>query len=161
MIRLALALAVAAGAAWAGMPAAEDRRFLEQAAALSLVQAEMAPLAGRDENFARLAQRLAADHVLLLQRLQGLAAERAVALPAAPASEAARQLSVLPPEAFGQAFAEKQLDLHDRLVALYRGEATAGRDRELAAFAAETLVAVEDAREAVARLAAQYGIASR
>lgn len=168
----------------------EDRQYLETAFALSRGQGEIARIAqpkAQDQPVAQLAQQLGAAHQRLQGQLRQLAEARrvdlakadpfvpdeggpggaasAVTAPAhAPGGEilqAAKRLADAPPQGFGQAYVETQLDLYDRLVDLYQTEAGNTPDRELATFAITTLVELQGQREDVRRLAAQYGVAVR
>lgn len=168
----------------------EDRQFLETAFALSRGQAEIAGIArskAQDQQITSLVQQLGDAHQRLQAELKRLAEARRVDLakadpfvpdeggPGGAASavtapahapggdilQATKRLADAPPQNFGQAYVETQLDLYDRLVDLYQTEAGNTPDRDLATFAITTLVDLQRQREDLRRLAAQYGVAVR
>ena len=163
----------------------EDALFLKEAALASQSQAELGrPAAEKapDDQLRSLAGRITETHVRLAGDLKRLAdsrdlppaeqlqPERTDAFGAAGAvsnpenaregmaQEAVRSLAGVGGDAFGKAYVEAQLRLHDRLVDLYQTQASHTPDRELATFAITSLVGIQKDRDALRQAADRFGI---
>jgi len=163
----------------------EDALFLKEATLASRGQAELGRLAAEkapDDALRTLAQRIADTHKTLGNELERLSSSRtlppasqlkpeeadrfgaagAVTNPANAredlTAKAVQSLSGASGEAFGKAYVEAQLRLHDRLVDLYQTEASNSPDRELSTFAITSLVAIQKDSDALRQMAGRFGI---
>ena len=163
----------------------EDALFLRQAADASRGQVELGRLAAErasDDALRDLAQRIAETHrklgedlarfaqdrdlppvdVLKPERTDTFGAAGAVSNPENVhedmAQDAIRSLSEVSGDEFGRSYVEAQLRIHDRFVDLYQTQTSHTPDRELAAFAVISLVAIQQDRDDLRGIAERFGI---
>lgn len=163
----------------------EDALFLKEALAASQGQVELGRLAAgktSDSALKKVAAEIAGTHATLAEHLKRFAHGRA--LPPADqvkpeqadrfgaagavtdpanvqggmAQEALKSLSGANGDAFSKSYVQTQIPIHDRLVDLYQTEASNTPDRELATYAITSLVAIQKNRDALRRVARQFGL---
>lgn len=122
-----------------------DKEFMQKAANGGLAEVQLAQLAQQRASAAQVRQfasRMATDHGQANTELQQIAEQANVTLPTKPTGKeasTAQRLSGLNGSSFDQAYAQAMLNDHQEDVALFRKEASSGKDPALKAFAQKTL----------------------
>ncbi len=147
--RLALALGVglllaSPVPALAAVPGA-DQQFARMAASGGMAEIQAAQLAQQRSASPRVRQfasRMITDHTAANSELQQIAEQENIDLPSQPDSRdttAVKRLSGMNGTQFDQSYAQDALRDHQQDVAMFRKEATSGRDPALKQFAQKTL----------------------
>lgn len=148
--RVVRVAAVESGPGVPAMPAmpvaGADRAFLAEAASNGLAEVAASRLVASrtgDQNIRALAQQLERDHVSANAELQRVAAQKGLALPAAPAGEPAQMLArlgKLSGRELNRAFIEDfGIRAHQLAIGLFERQAREGQDPDLKALAERTL----------------------
>lgn len=168
-----------------GLPL-EDVEFLKAAITESRAEIDLAKLGAKAQSaeIKEISNRIGETHQGLVGQLEALAKERQVDLSKADADvpdqggpggaasavtaeqhvagrgkQALSRLSRMSGEGFGAAYVQEQIAVHDRLADLYQTQASNTPDTKLATFAIEALVDIQRDRDALRRVAGQFGIA--
>jgi putative membrane protein len=178
-ISLTFTLAAAAGIALAGLSAeaaapkkaaaskapaakaANDSRFITEAAGGGMAEVKLGQLATEKAESADVksfGQMMVDDHSKANSELQGLAGQKGVTLPSdLPAAEKATydRLSKLSGAAFDHAYMADMVKDHEKDIAAFKSESTAGKDADVKSWAGKTLPTLEKhlqrAREVAAK----------
>ena len=138
---VALAMVVAA----AGVHAAADVAFYEQATEGGLAEIEAGKLAQQKATspaIRNFAATMVTAHSKTNDELKAIASKQGVAVPAKPAINDAAKLKViesLPGERFDSAYVKAQVADHEKMLALLQKEISVGSDKEAQAFAMKVL----------------------
>lgn len=123
----------------------ETQAFILQAAMsdrFEMLSSEMAIERGRDPSVRRFAEEMMRDHGLSTERLVALAASRGVEPPRELDDRRRAKLEALEEaedDAFDALYAQQQADAHLEAVQLFQSYVQRGDDRDVLAFAQETL----------------------
>jgi putative membrane protein len=160
---------------WGGMAAAQatatrsgsgnaaTQAFLAKAAQANMAEVELGKLAaqkGQSDEIKRYGQHMVDDHGKANQELQELAQQEGATLPTytdKPHQAAKARLEKLSGEAFDRAYAAQMVRDHQAAVGLFRGQAKAGRDPEVKAWAAKMLPNLEEHLKQARALTPQKG----
>lgn len=159
-IAIAASAAMALGAAQAqpasaptarsGTMSGADRPFVEKAAAGGLAEVAAGRIAqqqGNSDQVKQFGQRLVDDHSKANDELKQIAGAKGMRLPSSPTPEQQREAAMLAKmngAAFDKAFMNHLVADHKKDIALFRKEASSGKDPELKAFAAKTLPTLQE-----------------
>jgi len=144
----ALGLALACSAT--GASAAQDTEFAKKAAEGGMAEVQLGQIAASnasDADIKNFGQRMVTDHSSANDQLKAAAQQDGVQLPQDVSKEhkaAADRLSKLQGDAFDKEYARMMVKDHEEDVALFKKEATSGKDANLKAFAQKTLPTLED-----------------
>ena len=129
---------------------AHDADFANKAAAGGMAEVEMGRLAssnGSDPNIKMFGQKMVNDHSSANEQLQKAAAKDGLTLPQAPSpkqKEMADKLGKLQGAEFDKEYAHMMVKDHEEDVALFKKEASSGKDATMKAFAQKTLPTLEE-----------------
>ena len=132
-----------------GVPPA-DQKFAEKAAQGGKAEVELGQLAvqkASDEKVKQFGQKMVDDHSKANQQLQQIAEQEHITLPTSMDSEAQQEqqrLSKLSGAEFDKAYMRYQLKDHQKDVAEFQKEATAGKDPGIKNFAQSTLPTLQE-----------------
>lgn len=140
----------------------QDRAFLRNAAEsgwAEIAASRMALQQATDPAVREFAQRMVKDHQRAGRRLEQLARDKGVKLPAVPSSaqqEQVQQLRAVTGQAFDQRYAEQfGTQAHRMAIDLYRRQAEQGRDPQVREFAMATLDVLQQHLQAAQNLFAR------
>jgi putative membrane protein len=147
VLSLAMFLFAAAAIDGAGVvkPTPADEEFANEAAKGGKMEVELGRLAtrrGRNVAVKRFGQRMVTDHTRAGNELKKLASAKGIILQDemdAEGQAAMTRLSGLRGAAFDRAYMEMMVDDHEKDVAAFETEASAGADAEFKRFASKTL----------------------
>lgn len=123
----------------------QDEVFLHEIAAAGMTEAEFGRLAQKNAASAAVkdyGKRMVEDHTMANDRLEVLVKTSEIKLPTTmngAYQKSYSDLKKLKGAAFDRAFVKAQLDDHKKVVQMLEHQASAGKDPQLKAFAAETL----------------------
>jgi putative membrane protein len=129
---------------------AHDADFANKAAAGGMAEVEMGRLAssnGSDPNIKMFGQKMVNDHSSANEQLQKAAAKDGLTLPQAPSpkqKEMADKLGKLQGAEFDKEYAHMMVKDHEEDVALFKKEASSGKDATMKAFAQKALPTLEE-----------------
>src|SRR5262245_31900722 len=125
--------------------AAEDAKFMKDAAQSGMAEVKMGELAtsnGESQQVKSLAQKLVTDHGKVNDELKQLATKKGVTLPDAVTEQQKtmlQHLSSLKGSDFDAAFKQHAVDGHQKSVDKFKTAAEKAKDADIKAFAAKTL----------------------
>lgn len=128
-----------------GDVAANDKKFVMQAARDGLAEVELGELAATQATSASVreyGQHLKSDHAKANEKLKEIAKKRSIELPTALNEEqksAAAKLKAMRGEAFDRAYLQQMISDHRKAIELFEKQAQSASDDALKEFAAETL----------------------
>jgi putative membrane protein len=135
------------GAALAQL-SAEDRKFVETAAAESMAEVELGKLAqqkGSNDEVKKFGARIATDHGKASEELKRLAKAKGIDLRAdARSHKELEQFTKISPERFDGVFMTHMVRDHKKDVVAFRKQAKEGKDPQVKAFAEKTLPTLEE-----------------
>ena len=143
------ALTLASGAALAAA-AAHEEDFAKKAAQGGMAEVEMGRIAASkatDQNVKMFGQKMVNDHSSANEELKAAAQKDGVTLPqevSAKQKESADKLNKLQGAEFDKEYAHMMVKDHEEDVALFKHEASSGKDPEMKAFAQKTLPTLEE-----------------
>jgi putative membrane protein len=127
-----------------------DRLFVKDAADGGMAEVELGRLAverASNAEVKKFGQRMVEDHSKANEELKDIAGKKNIALPnelAAKHKATRDRLSKLSGAEFDKAYMSDMLKDHNKDVAAFQRESTAGRDPDLKSFAAQTLPTLKD-----------------
>jgi len=141
-----------------------DQSFFDHAAEGGLAEVSLGKLAqekASDPKVKEFGAMMVTDHSAANEKLKALAAKEGVKLPTSPgvgqmATKA--KLEVLTGDTFDKSYVKGMVKDHEEDVALFRTEATSGKDAGAKAFAAATLPTLEEHLKKIRSIAAARGI---
>jgi putative membrane protein len=142
-----------------------DASFFKHAAEGGIAEVDAGNLAQQKasgQNVKDFGAMMVKDHSAANEKLQAIAASKNITLPTSASvgqMAAKAKLDVLSGSTFDASYIKGQVRAHEKTVALFRQEITAGQDAEAKAFAKETLPTVKSHLKAIKTIAAQAGVA--
>ncbi len=160
MHQLGLSLLLTAGSCGLAL-AATTSDFVEEAAQGGINEVESAKLALEKSSAADVkafAQQMIDDHTKVNQQLMTLARKLDIQVPdeASLTARAKKMILEMRDESFDQAYADNQVEAHEKTVALFEKEATSKDDAQLKAFAQSTLPQLRMHLDMAKRLQTQH-----
>ncbi|MEN5149398.1 DUF4142 domain-containing protein [Pseudomonas orientalis] len=160
MKHMGLTFALVAGSISIAM-AATSNDFVESAAQGGITEVEAGKLALEKSSSADVktfAQHMITDHTKANQELMALAKKLDIEVPddAALTDKAKKAILEMRDESFDKAYANNQVDAHEKTVALFKKEAESSDNAELKAFATKTLPTLEAHLEKAKALQGKY-----
>jgi len=160
MKHMGLTFALVAGSISTAM-AATSNDFVESAAQGGITEVEAGKLALEKSSSADVktfAQHMITDHTKANQELMTLAKKLDIEVPddAALTDKAKKAILEMRDESFDKAYANNQVDAHEKTVALFKKEAESSDNAELKAFATKTLPTLEAHLEKAKALQGKY-----
>lgn len=160
MKHMGLTFALVAGSISTAM-AATSNDFVENAAQGGITEVEAGKLALEKSGSADVktfAQHMITDHTKANQDLMALAKKLDIEVPddAALTDKAKKAILEMRDESFDKAYANNQVDAHEKTVALFKKEAESSDNTELKAFATKTLPTLEAHLEKAKALQSKY-----
>lgn len=140
---------------------ASDSMFMTHAAADGMAEIQMGQMAlqkSSDPKVKELAQRIVDDHTAANAKLQTLAQQKQVTLPAAPMKDAqdkAATINSMDGTKFDQAWAAAMVEDHRKAVKLFSNESSHTQDADVRNFAQATLPTLKSHLEAAQQLQGQ------
>jgi putative membrane protein len=158
-LALMLILPVAAFAA-----ANPDASFFKNAAEAGIFEVDaghMAQEKGNSQQVKDFGSMMVKDHTAANDKLQSIASSKTITLPtSASVAEMATEakLKVLSGDTFDKSYVKSQVTAHQKAIALFRKEATSGRDADAKAFASASLPMLHSHLKAATSIATTLGI---
>jgi putative membrane protein len=127
-----------------------DKQFMTMAAQGGMTEVELGKVAtekGVSSQVKDFGARMVKDHTMANDELKGIAEKKGVTLSSsldARHQAVVDRMNKLSGPAFDQAYIRGMVRDHEKTVALFKEEATAGQDPDLKAFASKTLPTLED-----------------
>jgi putative membrane protein len=149
-ISVGLATTLVCATAMAAHGGAHDADFAAKAATGGMAEVEMGRLAASnasDPNIKMFGQKMVNDHSSANEELQRAAAKDGVTLPQAPSpkqKEMADKLGKLQGPEFDKEYAHMMVKDHEEDLALFKKEASSGKDPTMKAYAQKTLPTLEE-----------------
>ena len=147
---LTYSIALASALACSAASAAQDAEFAKKAAEGGMAEVQLGQIAASnasDAGIKNFGQHMVTDHSSANDELKAAAQQDGVQLPQDMSKEhkaAADRLSKLQGDAFDKEYARMMVKDHEEDVALFKKEASSGKDTNLKAFAQKTLPKLED-----------------
>jgi putative membrane protein len=160
MKQMGLTFALVAGSMSTAM-AATSNDFVDNAAEGGITEVEAGKLAlekSKSADVRTFADHMIKDHTKANQELTALAKKLDIEVPddAALTDKAKKAILELREESFDKAYANNQVDAHEKTVALFKKEAESSDNAELKAFATKTLPTLEDHLKMAKELQAKH-----
>jgi putative membrane protein len=132
-----------------------DATFVKDAAVGGMAEVELGQLAAdkaASEKVKTFGRMMVTDHGKANEELKNIAASKSIALPTtldAKHTATKDRLSKLEGDAFDKAYINEMVTGHETTVAMFRREASSGKDAEVKAFASKTLPTLDQHLKAV------------
>jgi putative membrane protein len=143
-----------------------DAKFYRDAAEGGIAEVAMGNLAQQKAESASVKEfgaRMVKDHSAANEKLKALAQSKNITLPANPSvaeMEAKAKLQALSGQSFDKTYIKGMLQDHQQDIAVFRQEASSGRDPDARAFASATLPTLEAHLKMIQAIAANAGVSA-